>query len=108
MKSWFIARASESACSSTFFERGVNAIRPVGNRLVSADELHRAGTDVLEREPEAPQCARRDARVLSDEPDQEVLGADPVVPEGTRFVLREDDGLPRRRREPHEHRAQRD
>ena len=47
----------------------------------------------------------RDALALTDEPEQDVLGADGVVVERPGLLLRQDDHLPRPVSEPLEHRS---
>ena len=57
----------------------------------------------LHRHPEGREHPRREALLLTEQPEQEVLGADVVVLERPGVVLGEDDDLPRGLGEPLEH-----
>ncbi len=60
-------------------------------------------THFLDGDVEGLEHARGQAFLLAEEAEQDVLGADVVVLQGTRFVLREDDDLPGTLCEPFEH-----
>ena len=92
-----------SDSSSTSFARGVNGIWPVAATFALADHGSDRARTSLDRELERLEHARREPLLLAQQPEQDVLGADVVVPERARLVLREDDHLPRTLGEALEH-----
>ena len=75
-----------------------------GDLLARPDDADHLGADLLHRDLEALEHARREALLLAQEPQEDVLGPDVVVLEGARLFLRKHDDLPRALREPFEHR----
>jgi hypothetical protein len=67
---------------------------PGGDLLAGADDPHDLRTDALDGDVEALQHARGQALLLAQQPEQDVLGADVVVLERARLLLRENDHLP--------------
>ena len=59
--------------------------------------------DRLQAEPEPLEHRRRDALAVPDEPEEDVLGADEVVPEPARLLTCQDDDPPRSLGEPFKH-----
>ena len=59
-----------------------------------ADDARHLGPHLLDGDVEGLEHARGQAFLLAEEAEQDVLGADVVVLQGTRFVLREDYDLP--------------
>ena len=59
-----------------------------------ADDARHLRAHLLDGDVERLEHARSQAFLLAEEAEQDVLGADVVVLQGTRFVLREDDDLP--------------
>ena len=60
-------------------------------RAALADDLLDLAADGLERDAERLERLGGDALALVDQPEQDVLGADVVVVEEARFLLRQDD-----------------
>ena len=67
---------------------------PGGDLLAGADDPHDLRAHALDGDVEALEHARREALLLAQQPEQDVLGADVVVLERSRLLLREDDHLP--------------
>jgi len=76
------------------------------DRVAPADDPRYLSAHVLERHVERLEHARRDPLLLAQKPEQDVLGADVVVLQRTRLVLRENDNLSRALSEALEHRDQ--
>ncbi len=68
-----------------------------------ADDARDLRPDFLDGDVEALQHARGEAFLLTEEPEQDVLGADVVVLQRAGFVLGEDDDLPGAFSESFEH-----
>ena len=66
---------------------------PGGDLLAGADDAHDLGAHALHGDVEALQHAGREALLLTQQPEQDVLGADVVVLERPRLFLRENDNL---------------
>ena len=69
--------------------RGVKGMWPGGGLAAVPDDLFDLGPDRFEGDAERLECLRRDAFALVDEAEEDVLGADVVVVEQTRFFLRQ-------------------
>ena len=65
-----------------------------GDLLTGADDPHDLGADALDGDVERLEHAGGEALLLAEQPEQDVLGADVVVLERPRLLLREDDDLP--------------
>jgi hypothetical protein len=74
-----------------------------GDLLTRRENLAKAAADRFEIDLPLLQDPSRDAFLLAEKPEQEVLRADPVVSETPRLVLREDDDLTSPPRESLEH-----
>ena len=68
-----------------------------------ADDARDVGADVLDGDVQLVEDAGSEPLLLTEEAEEDVLGADVVVLEGAGFVLREHDDLPRAFGEPLEH-----
>jgi hypothetical protein len=66
---------------------------PRRHRVTRADDAHDLRARLLERDLERREHLGRDALLFAQQPEQEVLGADVVVAQLARLVLREDDDL---------------
>ena len=64
-----------------------------GDLLAGADDAHHLGAYALHGDVEALEHASRQALLLAEQAEQDVLGADVVVLEGPRLLLGEDDHL---------------
>jgi hypothetical protein len=60
---------------------------------------------IVDRDTKVVEHSRRNTTLLANQPQEQVLGADVVVPERPRLVLREDGDLARSFSEPLEHEA---
>src|SRR4029077_16717175 len=67
---------------------------PGGDLLAGADDPHDLRAHALNGDVEALQHARGQALLLAEQPEQDVLGADVVVLERARLLLRKNDHLP--------------
>ncbi len=67
---------------------------PGGDLLAGADDAHDLRAHALDGDVEALEHACRQALLLAQQPEQDVLGADVVVLERPRLLLRENDHLP--------------
>ena len=67
---------------------------PRGDLLAGADDAHDLRAHALDGDVEALQHAGRQALLLAQQPEKDVLGADVVVLERSRLLLRENDHLP--------------
>ena len=67
---------------------------PGGDLLAGADDPHDLRADALDGDVQRLQHARGEALLLAQQPEQDVLGADVVVLERARLLLRENDHLP--------------
>ena len=67
---------------------------PGGDLLAGADDPHDLRAHALDGDVEALEHARRKALLLAQQPEQDVLGADVVVLERPRLLLRKNDHLP--------------
>ena len=67
---------------------------PGGDLLAGADDPHDLRAHALDGDVEALQHAGGQALLLAQQPEQDVLGADVVVLERPRLLLRENDHLP--------------
>ncbi len=65
-----------------------------GDLLAGADDPHDLRAHALDGDVEALEHARGEALLLAQQPEQDVLGADVVVLERPRLLLRENDDLP--------------
>src|SRR6185312_16145194 len=76
---------------------GTRGERDLTGRLsfAAADDLLDARTSILERDTCGRERARAKTVFLPQQPEQKVLGADVVVAEVPRFLLRKDDDLAR-------------
>jgi len=72
----------------------VNGICPGGDLLAGADDPHDLRPDALDRDVQRLQHASGEALLLAQQAQKDVLGADVVVLERARLLLREDDHLP--------------
>ncbi len=77
----------------------------LGRLLARADDAHDGGAHLLDAHFESVEHARRDALLLAQQAEQQMLGADVVVLQGPRLFLREDDDLTGAFGEAFEHRA---
>jgi hypothetical protein len=66
---------------------------PGGDLLAGPDDTDHLGAHTLDGDVKALEDAGRKALLLAQQPEQDVLGADVVVLERSRFLLREDDHL---------------
>ena len=66
---------------------------PGGDLLAGADDPHDLRAHALDGDVEALEHARREPLLLAQQPEQDVLGADVVVLERPRLLLRENDHL---------------
>ena len=66
---------------------------PGGDLLAGADDADHLSADALDGDVEALEHARREALLLAEQPEQDVLGADVVVLERPRLLLGENDHL---------------
>ena len=66
---------------------------PARDLFAGADDPHDLRADALDGDVEALEDAGREALLLTQQPEQDVLGADVVVLERSRLFLREDDHL---------------
>ena len=64
-----------------------------GDLLAGADDAHDLGADALDGDVEGLEDAGREALLLAEQAEQDVLGADVVVLERPRLFLGEDDDL---------------
>ena len=78
---------------------------PGGDLLARPDDADDLGADLLHRDLEALEHAGRQALLLAQQAQEDVLGPDVVVLEGARLFLRQHDDLARALREPFEHRG---
>ena len=85
--------------------RGVKGIWPWGDSSPEPTMRTTAARDLLDAHFESVEHARRDALLLAQQAEQQVLGADVVVLQGPRLFLREDDDLTGAFGEAFEHRA---
>ena len=76
---------------------------PARHLVALADDARHLGPHLLDGDVEGLEHPRGQAFLLAEEAEQDVLGADVVVLQGTGFVLREDDDLPGTLCEPLEH-----
>ena len=76
-----------------------------GDLLARPDDADHLGADLLDRDLEALEHPRGKALLLTEEPEQDVLGPDVVVLEGARLFLRQYDDLPGTLGETFEHRG---
>ena len=67
---------------------------PGGDLLAGADDAHDLRAHALDGDVEALEHPRGQALLLAQQPEQDVLGADVVVLERPRLLLRENDHLP--------------
>ncbi len=67
---------------------------PGGDLLTGADDPHDLCADALDGDVQRFENASGEALLLAEQPEQDVLGADVVVLESARLLLREDDDLP--------------
>ena len=77
---------------------------PGGDLLARPDDADHLGADLLHRDLEALEHPGRQALLLAQQAQEDVLGPDVVVLEGARLFLRQHDDLARALREPFEHR----
>ena len=75
-----------------------------GDLLARPDDADHLGADLLDRDLETLEHACREALLLTEKPEQDVLRPDVVVLEGARLFLGQHDHLPRALGEPFEHR----
>ena len=75
-----------------------------GDLLARPDDADHLGADLLHRDLEALEHAGRQALLLAEKAQEDVLGPDVVVLEGARLFLGQHDDLPRALGEPFEHR----
>ena len=76
-----------------------------GDLLAGAHDADDLGPDLLDRDLESLEHAGREALLLTQETQEDVLGPDVVVLEGARLFLGQDDDLARALRETFEHRG---
>ena len=67
---------------------------PARHLVALADDARHLGPHFLDGDVEGLEHTRGQALLLAEQAEQDVLGADVVVLQGTGFVLREDDDLP--------------
>ena len=72
----------------------MNGIWPVDDLVALADDAHDLRPHLLQADAERLEHPRRKALLLAEQPEQDVLGADVVVPERPRLVLSQDNHLP--------------